>query len=279
MIDVGDPRTVLRHLEGRARRRFGQHFLARPDLVDRMVAAAGVSEGDEVVEIGPGLGILTRALLAAGARLTCVEIDRDLAGWIREAFPAAALVEADATRLDWSTVVSGPGASLVANLPYNVGTGLLMDVLRQPGRFARATVMLQAEVVERLVATPRTKAYGALSVQAQARARLLAVVAVPPSAFLPPPKVRSLVVRADLYDTPRTGGIAPADFDRLVQAAFSHRRKTLRNALAGFVGRDRLPAVLERAGIDGGLRAEALDLDAFGALARAVFAPSDPDGV
>lgn len=266
------PRAILKELEQRARKRFGQHFLHDDRLVDRIVRAARIAEGDRVVEIGPGLGILTRALLRAGAELTAVELDRDLAAWIREKFPEVRLIEGDALKVDWEQVAPGTGWKVVANLPYNVGTHVLMDLLRQPQRFTSVSVMLQQEVLDRLLATPGTKAWGALSLEAQARGRPVYLLKVPPGAFHPPPKVQSGVIRFDLYDEPRTGGVDPAWFDRVVRAAFTHRRKTVLNSLGSRLGKERARAALERAGIDPGLRAEVLDSDAFADLARALEA-------
>ena len=132
--------------------------------------SAEVKPGDRVVEIGPGLGILTRALRAAGAQLVAVELDRDLASYLREQFTDVRLLEADALRVDWSEAPPGDGWSVVSNLPYNVGTTVVMQLLRLPATFRRITVMLQKEVVDRLVAEPRSRAWGALSVEAQVRA-------------------------------------------------------------------------------------------------------------
>jgi len=268
-VSVGDdPRAILKLLEQRARRRFGQHFLARPSVVQRIVRAAGVQPGDEVVEIGPGLGIMTEALVAAGARVTAVEIDRDLAERIRQVLPAVRLVEEDATKVDWDALLPEGGASMVANLPYNVGTGLVMDALRRPAVFDRVTVMLQAEVCQRLVARPGTKAYGTLSVEAWLWGEGRVVMSVPPEAFHPPPKVHSAVVRFDRPADSRCGDVTRARVEKVARAAFARRRKTLRNNLGAAWGRDVAEAVLAEAGIDPGLRAEALAPEAFVALAR-----------
>ncbi|MCB9680387.1 MAG: ribosomal RNA small subunit methyltransferase A [Alphaproteobacteria bacterium] len=272
--DPSDPRRILKDLEQRARKRFGQHFLARASIVERMVRAAQVAPGDRVLEIGPGLGILTQALLHAGADLTAVEVDDDLAARVVEVYPAVRLVHGDATRQDWAAVCPGAGWKVVANLPYNVGTGLVMDLARQPERFTRLVVMLQAEVVERMVAPPGNKTYGALTVELRARGVARAIIGVPREAFVPPPKVRSLVVQVDLYDAPRVGKGTPAHFDRVVKAAFSQRRKTVRNALSALFGGDRSERALAEAGIDPQLRAEALPQDAFVALSDALVPPN-----
>lgn len=266
-----DPRQVLASLERGAHKRFGQHFLARPEIVERIVRAAGVQPGDRVIEVGPGLGILTEALLRAQASVTAIELDRDLLGHLAATVPDAKVIPGDATTVDWAEICSGPGTKLVANLPYNVGTVILMNVVRQPGLFSSATVMLQAEVVDRLVARAGDEAYGSLSVHLGARADARVVLNVPPSAFVPPPKVDSRVVRVDLFAAPDTG-TAPADFfDRVVSAAFAQRRKMLRNTLGGAYGRDRAEAALEAAGIPSSERAERVDLAGFCALAAALY--------
>jgi len=266
---TNDPRSLLRDLEQRARRRFGQHFLRDQGVVRRMVAGARVSPGDRVVEIGPGLGILTEELLAAGVELTAVELDRDLAEYVRLRFPEVRLIEGDAARLDWTDVTPGSGWKVVANLPYNVGTTVLMQMVRQPKTFASVTVMLQLEVVQRLMAEPGSKAFGALSVQAQARARPRFVLKLPPGAFHPQPKVDSAVIHFDVYPVPATGRCPAAHFDKVVRAGFAHRRKTLRNSLAASWGRERADAAISAAGVDPACRGEQLNLAGYVRLAEA----------
>jgi len=262
-----DPRGILRLLEQRARRRFGQHFLSDQSIVDRIVRRAGVKPGTRVLEIGPGLGILTHALVQAGAQVTAVELDRDLADHIERVLPDVHLIRGDATRQDWPAVLGEGPYTVVANLPYNVGTQVVVQLLQHPGLFERIVVMLQKEVVDRFLAVPDTKAYNALSVRVQARARGAFLLAVPPRSFHPPPKVDSSVVRLDPYEQPRVGAISPRAFDRCVKAAFSQRRKTLPNALAAQYGKSRAREALQSLGIDPGLRAQSLTLEQFQSLA------------
>jgi 16S rRNA (adenine1518-N6/adenine1519-N6)-dimethyltransferase len=264
-----DPRAILRLLEQGARRRFGQHFLAQTGIVDTIVRRAGVQPGDAVLEIGPGLGILTHALVEAGARVTAVELDRDLADHIGRVFPQVHLVRGDALRQVWPNVLSEPHL-VVANLPYNVGTELVMRMLDHPALFPRMAVMLQKEVVDRMMAESGSRTYGALSVQVQVRARPAFLLAVPPSAFYPPPKVQSSVIRLEPYAEPQTGGVPYARFDRVVRSAFAQRRKTLLNSLGSLFGREVAAEGLRIAGIDAGLRAEVLSVDNFRALAAAL---------
>ena len=262
-----DPRAILRVLEQSARKRFGQHFLSDRRTVQQIVRGAGVVAGDRVVEIGPGLGILTKEILAVGADLTAVELDRDLAAYLRTILPDLRLIEGDATGVDWAEVCPGGGWTVVANLPYNVGTHVVMQLLRLPSVFKSVTVMLQKEVVDRLVAEPDSHTYGALSIEAQVRASGRVVLDVPPGRFHPPPKVDSRVVRFDLYPEARTGGVDPDAFDRVVRSGFSHRRKTLPNSMGADWPRADVEAALADLGIPANVRAEALDVEQFRGLA------------
>lgn len=265
-----DPRAALAALEQRARKRFGQHFLTDRSIVDRIVRGARVEPGDRVVEIGPGLGILTHGLLAAGAEVTAVELDRDLAGHLRESLPQIRLVEGDAARVDWPETCPGEGWKVVSNLPYNVGTTVVMQLLRTPGTFRSVTVMLQLEVVQRLCAEPGSRTYGALSIEAQVRARPTFLFKVGPERFHPRPKVDSAVLRLDLFPQAETGGVDPDRFDAVVRAGFSQRRKTLLNALGARFGRERAAAALGEAGIPTERRAEQVEPEGFRRLARAL---------
>jgi 16S rRNA (adenine1518-N6/adenine1519-N6)-dimethyltransferase len=266
------PREVLAQLEQRARKRFGQHFLTDAGTVERIVRGARVSPGDRVVEIGPGLGILTTALVSAGAELVTVELDRDLAEHVRNTFPQVRVVEGDAVKVDWAELCGGQLYKVVSNLPYNVGTTLTMQLVRHPELFSSLTVMLQLEVVQRLCAEPGSKTYGALSVEAQVRARPTFLMKVPPDRFHPRPKVDSAVLRLDLIPEPEVGGVSPAFFDAVVRAAFSQRRKTVLNALGARFGREVAREALEQALVAPELRAEQLDLGAFRRVAGALRA-------
>jgi len=275
MIGPENPRALLKELEGRAKKRFGQHFLNRVDVVQRMVRAAGVKEGTKVVEIGPGLGILTQTLLDAGADVLAVEVDTDLQAWVAERYPDVHLVREDATQVHWAEILGGERHRMVANLPYNVGTQLVMNGARLPELFSSLTVMLQAEVVHRMVAGPGSKTYGSLSVELQARGKTQFLFPVPPGAFVPPPKVTSAVLKVDLYDAPlyRVPG---KFFDRVVRSAFSQRRKTVRNAMTPLWGKERALAALHTANIDNGARAEAISVEQYLDLADALY-ESEPN--
>jgi 16S rRNA (adenine1518-N6/adenine1519-N6)-dimethyltransferase len=227
-----------------------------------------------VVEIGAGLGSLTLALAAAGAKVTAVEFDRLVVPALREVAsgaPGVRVVEADAMRLDWREVLDGDQPwMLAANLPYNIATPLVLDVLTDVARVRRLAVMVQREVGERLVARPGDEAYGAVSVRVAFRASGSIVRRVRPDVFWPRPKVDSVVVRLDrLRDIPVA--VDEAALWRVVDEAFAQRRKTMRNALRRLgLDQDEADAVLAAAGVDPSARPEELSLEAFARVADAM---------
>lgn len=258
-----ETRDRLDALDMRARKRFGQNFLVDTDAIAGIVAAAGIHPGEPVTEIGPGLGAMTRALLATGAVVTAIELDRDLATALKVELPDAHILEADALRYDFAGT-----QKVVANLPYNVGTPILMRLL--VARVPRLLLMFQKEVGDRIVATPDDDAFGALSVQIRARADAQVVRILPPSAFLPAPKVHSVVIDFRVHEHPDFGGVTAEHFDRTVRLGFSQRRKTLLNALGAGIGREVALAALTEAAIDPRRRAETVDLEGWRRLAVAV---------
>jgi len=248
------------------RKRFGQNFLADAHYVDRIVAAIDPRPGDALVEIGPGLGAITGRLIQRAGHLTAIEIDRDLAARLREAFTPdrLTLVEGDALRFDFTTL--GHALRIVGNLPYNISSPLLFHLASQLASITDLHVMLQKEVVDRMTALPATPDYGRLSVMLQAQFAIERLFVVPPGAFRPAPKIDSAVARLVPLRA-RAPEIVDRDrFARLVTAAFTQRRKTLRNALAAEVD----VATLERAGIDPGARGETLAVADFVRLANGV---------
>jgi 16S rRNA (adenine1518-N6/adenine1519-N6)-dimethyltransferase len=251
----------------RPRKRFGQHFLHDPGVIRRIVDAVNPSPGDHLVEIGPGRGILTRPLLATGATLTVIELDRDLAARLAELPEAGGrltVVQGDALQADLAHhAPPGVRLRLVGNLPYNVSTPLLFHLLRQAGHIRDMHFMLQKEVVARMAAAPGGREYGRLTVMLAMACQVEPLFNVGPGAFHPPPKVWSSVVRLTPWSEPPVPLPDPARFAELVRRAFSARRKTLRNALAGFVPED----VMRAAGVDPGVRAETLEPAAFARLA------------
>jgi len=255
-------------------RALGQNFVADPNTVRRIARLAGVGPGDRVVEVGPGLGSLTLALAETGAQVTAVELDRHLLPVLRSVVEplGVRVVEGDAMTLDWDEVLGGGVAghgedrwALVANLPYNVATPLVLEVLARVPAIDRMLVMVQREVGERLAAGPGSKAYGIPSVKVAYRAEAEVVGRVPPTVFLPQPRVESTLVRLRRLPEP------PVDTDperlfRLVEAGFGQRRKMLRRSLASLVD----PSAFERAGVRPDARAEELSLEDWARLANAV---------
>jgi 16S rRNA (adenine1518-N6/adenine1519-N6)-dimethyltransferase len=247
-------------------RALGQNFVADPNTVRRIARLAGVGPGDRVVEIGPGLGSLTLALAETGAAVTAVEVDRHLLPALRSVVEPAGVrvVHGDARTLDWGVVLgeTGPPWALVANLPYNVATPLVLDLLAGVPAIDRMLVMVQREVGERLAAGPGSKAYGIPSVKVAYRARAEVVGRVPATVFVPEPRVESVLVRLVRLPAPPVPG-DPDRLFRLVEAGFGQRRKMLRRSLAGLVG----PDAFARAGVRPEARAEELELEAWSRLA------------
>ena len=251
------------------RKRFGQHFLHDPAVIGRIVDAIAPAPGERLVEIGPGEGAMTFPLLARGARLTVIELDRDLAARL-ETHPAAGdqlqVVCGDALKVELADLaVPGERLRLVGNLPYNVSTPLLFRFLAQLAVVRDMHFMLQREVVERMAAGPGSKNYGRLSVMLAVACRVQPLFDIGPGAFRPPPKVWSSVVRLEPWPEPPFTVADPARFAEVVRRAFGQRRKTLRNALAGLVDE----AAIRAAGCDPGARAETLPPEAFAALSKA----------
>jgi len=246
----------------RPRKRFGQNFLHDRNIIEKIVAAMAPRTTDHFVEIGPGHGALTRPLLAQVARLDVVEIDRDLAAAIESDIedPKLTVHVGDALKFDFESIATGPAAlRFVGNLPYNISTPLLFHFLDYSELFVDAHVMLQKEVVDRMIAAPGSKVYGRLSVSLAARCRVESLFVVRPGSFTPAPKVDSAVARLVPDPERRRRIIAEAAFDRVVAQAFNQRRKRLANALRNLVTEGQIEAV----GVDPGLRAEMLDADAF----------------
>jgi 16S rRNA (adenine1518-N6/adenine1519-N6)-dimethyltransferase len=266
----------MRHLP---RKRFGQHFLIDPAAIDAIVEAIAPQRDDVLVEIGPGLGALTKPLLARVDRLAVVELDRDIVSHLERDYAGRLAVHSgDALAFDFS--VFPPGFRLVGNLPYNISTPLLFHLLAFVPRIRDLHFMLQKEVVERMVAAPSTPAYGRLSVMLQLHFAMENLFAVGPQAFDPPPKVESAVVRMRPLAPALPQGFEAAAFAAVVAAAFGQRRKTLRNSLgklldaqaqtAGAAAENGAAAVLERLGIDPRLRAENLGVADYIRLSMAL---------
>jgi 16S rRNA (adenine1518-N6/adenine1519-N6)-dimethyltransferase len=263
-------REVMRRHGIEARRALGQNFLFDLNLTQKIARAAGKIDEGTVIEVGPGPGGLTRGLLAEGARKV-IAIERDA-----RALPALAevaarypdrlqVIEADALTVDPATLGEGPRC-IVANLPYNVATPLLLKWLEQAEQFASMTLMFQKEVADRLTATPSTKDYGRLSIVTQWRCQAKQLFDIPPRAFVPPPKVTSTVVQLTPYPQPAYPA-DPRDLEAVAEAGFGQRRKMLRQSLKTLPVE--VNALLDRANIRDTARAEELSIEEFCQLARA----------
>ncbi|MEM1190951.1 MAG: 16S rRNA (adenine(1518)-N(6)/adenine(1519)-N(6))-dimethyltransferase RsmA [Pseudomonadota bacterium] len=253
----------IRSLKHRARKRFGQNFLRDPSIIDGLERAINPQATDRIVEIGPGLGALTRVLLDTGCRLDAIELDRDLTTPLLAAFsvyPGFTLHSADALGFDYARLaVGGKRLRIVGNLPYNISTPLIFSLLETAGIVEDMHFMLQLEVVQRLTAEPGDRHWGRLGVMTQLSCRTEMLFEVPPEAFDPQPKVQSAIVRLTPLAVPRVPLSERQQFERVVTTAFSQRRKTLRNALKPLLSSD----VITAAGIDPGRRAETLSIDEF----------------
>jgi 16S rRNA (adenine1518-N6/adenine1519-N6)-dimethyltransferase len=248
----------------------GQNFLKDPYYLGKIVEAARIGPQDQVIEIGPGLGHLTRALAETGCRLLLLELDDRLVPRLNEEFgsrPSVQVIHADALEYDYSGL-SGSW-KVVANLPYYISTAIIQKLVAERGRFTTFTLMLQKEVAERIAANPGGKEYGFLSVLVQYAAVPRLEFSVPAAAFTPQPKVDSTVLTLTMRDRPETIANDETLFLRVIKAAFSQRRKTLRNSL-GQLGypREVMSAVIGETGIDLGRRAETLSVDEFCRLAN-----------
>ena len=255
--------TATRHPP---RKRFGQNFLVDRHYIDRIIAAVDPAPDDNVVEIGPGLGALTRPLLERVKRLAVIEIDRDLVARLGAEFSPDRLRmhNVDALTFDFATL--GRELRVIGNLPYNISSPMLFHLAQYETNLRDVTVMLQREVVQRMAAAPATPDYGRLSVMLQTRFRIERLFIVPPGAFRPMPLVDSAIARLTPLERARPKIDDEALFARVVAAAFGQRRKTLKNALKLLATEEEL----EREGIAPGLRGETLAVSDFVRLANAL---------
>ena len=275
MADLPPLRDVINRHGLFASKALGQNFLFDEQLLDRIAAIPGKLKGQQVLEVGPGPGGLTRALLRAGAQVTAIEMDRrclPALAELSEAFPGQlTVIDGDATKVAHG--IEGP-FHIVANLPYNVGTALFTGWLggeAWPPQWASLTLMFQLEVAQRIVAEAGSDAYGRLAVLAQWRSSPKIAMKVHRSAFTPPPKVMSAIVHVTPADMPED--VSARTLERLTEAAFGQRRKMLRQSLKGLPG---ALAALDALGIDPARRAEKLSVAEFVAIARTLSAAKEP---
>lgn len=267
--------SLMRRHGVHPRRRFGQNFLTDERVFDSILETADLTQDDTVIEIGPGLGVLTRELARRTRRVIAVEIDRRLFELLDVEtgdLDNVVLVNEDILEVDMPALVQGVSAKkakIVANLPYNITTPILVKLIENRALLARAVVMVQLEVAERIAAGPGSKAYGSLSVFMQCYSDVSLVKTVPPESFVPAPRVHSAVLCIDFLDEPRINADARA-LSEVVGSAFGMRRKILKNALKSLpgLGDSELSLLFSRSGVDPLRRAETLSLDEFEALAR-----------
>jgi 16S rRNA (adenine1518-N6/adenine1519-N6)-dimethyltransferase len=251
----------------RAKKRFGQHFLVDQGIIEAIVRHFAPRRGERLVEIGPGAGAITGALLERGVRLIAVEIDRDMQALLIERFapnPDFTLVPGDILSTPIDLLTAGESIRVIGNLPYNIATQILFHLLGDVRHIEEMYFMVQREVAERLAAPPGSRTYGRPSVMLQRLCRIETDMSIPPQAFRPPPKVVSAMLRLRPRAQPLGGEVDEALFHNIVRAAFVMRRKTLRNALRQWVS----PAAFEQAGIDPVRRAETLSVEDFARLTR-----------
>lgn len=276
MADLPPLREVIARHGLSASKALGQNFLFDEQLLNRIAAIPGDLAGKPVLEVGPGPGGLTRALLRAGARVTAIEMDKrclPALAELGEAFPGKLrVIEGDALKLDHGELMGGEPFAVLSNLPYNVGTALFVRWLggeSWPPQWTSLTLMFQQEVAQRIVAAPDTSAYGRLAVLAQWRAQAKLAMKVHRSAFTPPPKVMSAIVHVTPDAMPEA--VSARTLERLTEAAFGQRRKMLRQSLKGIPG---AVEAAEAIGIDPQRRAETVSVAEFVKLARALGRPA-----
>ncbi len=253
----------------RAKKSLGQNFLRDPHYLSRIADAARVGPGDQVLEIGPGLGHLTTVLTQRARKVLAIEVDDRLIPQLQNEFGNILnfeLLHADALEYDYETLTGR--WKVVANLPYYISTPIIQKLIVRPEKFISLTLMLQKEVAERIASPPGGKEYGYLSVLVQYYTVPRMEFKVPPGAFTPRPEVDSIVITLTLRDRPAVMVRDEAFFFRVIKAAFSQRRKTLRNSLKQLVApKEKMDAVLNSTGIDLARRAETLTVEEFGKLA------------
>ena len=278
-------RATLRESEFRPRKRLGQNFLIHENIIDSIVQLLNLASQDEIVEIGPGLGFLTRRLVDTAKRVWAVEIDSALVDCLKRSsigsHPALQLIHNDFLKVAPEDFLPPHKVKLVGNLPYSISTPVLFRLFERREHFSSLVLMMQKEVADRIASGSGTKTYGTLSVWCQLHGRITDKVSVSPEAFFPKPKVRSTILKIDLYQEPLIAVKELPLLRGLVRAAFGQRRKTLGNALTSWLQRDRneIENVLRLEGIDPVRRGETLRVEEFLALTHALrasqFLPAD----
>lgn len=254
-------------------KKLGQNFLIKRSVVDEIVRAADLGDGDQVLEVGPGIGTLTQGLAQSGADVKAIELDRRLLEVLDTtlaSYDNVQIIHGDVLKLNIPEIMNHKPFKVVANLPYYITTPIIMSLLEAKLPIERLVVMVQREVALRMVAEPGTKDYGALSVAVQYYTKPQIVMDVPPKAFLPAPAVTSAVIRCVLRDEPPVAISDEKIFFRVVKAGFAQRRKTFSNTMKTTgLTKEQIEAILQEAGIDGQRRGETFSLDEFASVANA----------
>lgn len=280
MANLGIPRNTIEVLQRHNftfQKKYGQNFLVDPNVLERVMDAAGVSGEDCVLEIGPGIGTMTQLLAERAGKVVAVEIDRNLIPILEETlspYSNVTVINEDVLKLDVEEAIrvrgEGRPVKVVANLPYYITTPIIMSLLEGGAPLESITVMVQKEVAERMQAVPGTKDYGALSLAVQYYSRPEVVANVPPNCFIPRPNVGSAVIRLTRYGTPPVQAADPGKLFTVIRASFNQRRKTLANSLGNAPGllasRERVAGILEEMGLPAMIRGEALTLEQFAEL-------------
>lgn len=265
------PKKLLKEFEGFAKKKFGQHFLCSDGIIANIVGAAEITATDNVLEIGPGLGALTDSLIALENRYRAYEIDTDMIQFLKYRHPNIDIRERDASKVNWEEELDGKWLC-VSNLPYNVGTTMVTNMLGHPDLFSRLTVMLQREVALRMLAPVHDRKRGSLSVYCQLLSDVKSVLRVPPGAFFPPPKVDSSVINLTLRRHPSLllYPMAWSSIERTIRLGFSHPRKTIRNNLKKSFSDAVLIQSFEEVGISPRLRPANIENDEWVRLSKAL---------
>lgn len=264
---------ICKRFDIKMSKKLGQNFLIKRGIVDEIVKAADLQEGEPVLEIGPGIGTLTQGLAQSGANVTAIELDTRLLEVLDTTlaqYSNVTIVHGDVLKLDVPSIMNNEPFKVVANLPYYITTPIIMSLLESRLPIERLVVMVQKEVALRMVAKPGTKDYGALSVAVQYYTEPDIVLDVPPKSFLPAPAVTSSVIRCVLRDKPPVDVVDEKLFFRVVKAGFAQRRKTFANTMKTTgLSKDRIEELLAKANIDGQRRGETFTLQEFADVANA----------
>jgi 16S rRNA (adenine1518-N6/adenine1519-N6)-dimethyltransferase len=273
-----EARATLKESQFKPRKRLGQNFLIHESVIGSIIRLLDIGPQDEIVEIGPGLGFLTRRLVEAAKRVWAVEIDSGLVTRLQQSslgsHPAFQLIHDDILKVAPEDFLPPYKVKLVGNLPYSIATPVLFRLFDWRAHFSSLVLMVQKEVADRMASGPGTKAYGTLSVWCQTHGRIVEKLPVSPEAFFPKPKVKSTILKIDLYPEPLIAAKELSWLRGLVRSAFGQRRKTLGNALVNWLQRDRhqIENFLRSQGIDPARRGETLSFEEFLALSRALKA-------